>query len=510
MGTKCHTTHLHSIIVCPSWFKIDRDMELDKEVLGEIGSQAFLFLQINSQNSISQILFNICKNKRTMNMMAHQDFKVQGGLALEYSEGILTMTRGEVGILFLCQLIPARPLLKFPGNCFQQLPVVVEEEGGSVVRYLHPVSRILTTQPEVATCTENFPIKFQVSPTEAICQTQTGIKSCNASIAINPGEGLRKAKFETLSKEQSHVGITMMEDVRKAIREFLIKTNYHKMIDAAVVYNEYLCRDKLFCTGTYLHDSSYRRELMRQGAGFFDWILGSDTWQFLQIVYTLWATYSIATGLISFIIRTRSTCGRRCQRFTCCQICLSLCSDLEAAVNPLSLSKLDMKRKQVTHQAEMDHVLNLTRVATNNISVLTTRIQALEKLNDSLKDKVLGEAEERSNAACFPKNVKRSVLARRLLNARKNKTRIYNHESTWGRKQSTKYKVQSRSEEFQDNLENFDPKEDLNENYASIQEDDALLPRPQDLATIVTTKPRLVVRHQPSTRTSNSPGKPAI
>ena len=158
----------------------------------------------------------------------------------------------------------------------------------------------------------------------------------------------------------------------------------------------------------------------------------------------------------------------------------------------------------------MDHVLNLTRVATNNISVLTTRIQALEKLNDSLKDKVLGEAEERSNAACFPKNVKRSVLARRLLNARKNKTRIYNHESTWGRKQSTKYKVQSRSEEFQDNLENFDPKEDLNENYASIQEDDALLPRPQDLATIVTTKPRLVVRHQPSTRTSNSPGKPAI
>ena len=166
-----------------------------------------------------------------------------------------------------------------------------------------------------------------------------------------------------------------------------------------------------------------------------------------------------------------------------------------------------MKRKQVTHQAEMDHVLNLTRVATNNISVLTTRIQALEKLNDSLKDKVLGEAEERSNAACFPKNVKRSVLARRLLNARKNKTRIYNNESTWGRRNM---RSKSRSEEFQDNLENFDLKDGLNENYASVQEDDALLPRPQDLATIVTSKPRLVVRHQPSTRTSNSPGKPAI
>ena len=146
------------------------------------------------------------------------------------------------------------------------------------------------------------------------------------------------------------------------------------------------------------------------------------------------------------------------------RVARSVC--LEAAVNPLSLSKLDMKRKQVTHQAEMDHVLNLTRVATNNISVLTTRIQALEKLNDSLKDKVLGEAEERSNAACFPKNVKRSVLARRLLNARKNKTRIYNNESTWGRRNM---RSKSRSEEFQDNLENFDLKDDLNENYASVQ-----------------------------------------
>ena len=68
----------------------------------------------------------------------------------------------------------------------------------------------------------------------------------------------------------------------------------------------------------------------------------------------------------------------------------------------------------------------------------------------------------------------------------------------------------SRSKEFQDNLGIFDLKDHLNENYASVQEEDALLPRPQDLATIVTTKPRLVVRHQQSIRTPNPPGKPAI
>merc|ERR1712030_173647 len=110
LGSTCYTTHLNSIIVCPSSFKIDRDMELDKEILGEIGSQSHLFLQLNSQNSMSQILQNVCKNRRAMNLMVHKNFQEMGGLALEYSEGVLTMTRGEVGILFLCQLIPARPL----------------------------------------------------------------------------------------------------------------------------------------------------------------------------------------------------------------------------------------------------------------------------------------------------------------------------------------------------------------------------------------------------------------
>ena len=153
----------------------------------------------------------------------------------------------------------------------------------------------------------------------------------------------------------------------------------------------------------------------------------------------------------------------------------------------------------------MDHVLNLTRVATNNISILTNRVQALERLNADLKDIQNRGAEEHPNAACFPKNVKKSVLARRLLNARKNKNRIYSNDSTWGKRN---VRTKSRSEEFQDDLGTFGPKIHPNENYTSIEEEDALLPTPQDLATIVTTKPKLLVRHQQGIHTPNPPEKP--
>ena len=69
-------------------------------------------------------------------------------------------------------------------------------------------------------------------------------------------------------------------------------------------------------------------------------------------------------------------------------------------------------------------------------------------------------------------------------------------------------RTKSRSEECQDDLGTFGPKIHPNENYTSIEEEDALLPTPQDLATIVTTKPKLLVRHQQGIHTPNPPEKP--
>merc|ERR1711888_546301 len=164
-----------------------------------------------------------------------------------------------------------------------------------------------------------------------------------------------------------------------------------------------------------------------------------------------------------------------------------------------------MKRKQIKHQADMDYVLSLTKVATDNISILTNRIQALERLNADLKDIQNREAEEHPNAVCLPKNVKKSVLARRLLNARKNRNRMYNNDSTWGKRNM---RTKRKSEEFQEDPGTFGPMIHLNENYSSIEETDTLIPASQDLATMVTTKPRLLVRHKQGGHTPNLPDRP--
>ena len=157
-----------------------------------------------------------------------------------------------------------------------------------------------------------------------------------------------------------------------------------------------------------------------------------------------------------------------------------------------------MKRKTQEHQADMDYVLNITRMATDNISVLTNRIQALEILNADLKS--IQDREEHTEAVCLPKDVKKSVLARRLFNARKTRNRMYNNDSTWGKRN---VRTKRKSEEFKEEP-TFDPTINLNENYSSIEETDNLLPVSQDFTT---TKPRLLVRNKQGGHTPNLPDR---
>ena len=100
-------------------------------------------------------------------------------------------------------------------------------------------------------------------------------------------------------------------------------------------------------------------------------------------------TYSIISGVLGFLIRTRSMCGRRCRRFTYGQICLLLCSDIESTINPLSLSKADFKKTQVPIQVDMNYVKNVVAVASSNIALLTERIHFLGQKNFELKNNVL-------------------------------------------------------------------------------------------------------------------------
>ena len=96
------------------------------------------------------------------------------------------MARGEQGIIFFCRLTAARPVVKFDGFCYDQLPVTVMTDTGPVVHFLKPISRILVTIGNVIQCSRALPIKFYIDESSCakhpkVCRSAAQQKNWKAS-----------------------------------------------------------------------------------------------------------------------------------------------------------------------------------------------------------------------------------------------------------------------------------------------------------------------------------------
>ena len=98
-----------------------------------------------------------------------------GQLALDFQPGILSLQRGEEGLLFLCEPIDVTPASDTDGQCYNELPVDVTVEGETQRMYVKPISRIITTIPSVVVCNKLLPVKFFLNEYSAICQGSAGL-----------------------------------------------------------------------------------------------------------------------------------------------------------------------------------------------------------------------------------------------------------------------------------------------------------------------------------------------
>ena len=183
----------------------------------------------------------------------------------------------------MCRHVSASPIREFLGHCYNELPVRVTTQDGPVTLYLKPITRILSDTPTVVECSDRLPVKFAIDENSAICQTNKGLSMCNASTTINPAHGL-DAEYMTLDTTQSHVGSTsLLTDIQNIIINFMSKSNFRAALDAAVTYNVQKCRNNIYCDQAFYQPMPYRRELLRQTAGFMNLLLDSGIWQFLGL-----------------------------------------------------------------------------------------------------------------------------------------------------------------------------------------------------------------------------------
>ena len=88
----------------------------------------------------------------------------------------------------------------------------------------------------------------------------------------------------------------------------MTRMNYHKSLDAAITCNAKTCDVAIWCNDACLDPV---------GQTIIDWLLDTSVWQLLQLGMFIWSTYTVFTGLVSFLIRVKNMCARRMGTYGC-------------------------------------------------------------------------------------------------------------------------------------------------------------------------------------------------
>ena len=179
--------------------------------------------------SVKGILFHICTNRKTVLDLGISQFTKAGGLLFGLRKGIYTLQLGEEAIVFQCDLVLAFIQRTPQDHCTSQLPVIIHQEQGPVMKYLTPTSRILTDQGDPTVCSDGFRIDSKLS----ICQFNAGggLVAYPSTTSLDPKEGVYKYIMRTLSREKS-VGprYELKSQISRLLVSFITAKNFHQSL----------------------------------------------------------------------------------------------------------------------------------------------------------------------------------------------------------------------------------------------------------------------------------------
>ena len=139
---------------------------------------------------------------------------------------------------------------------------MITDEGPTTL-YLKTITRILCSILTVVDCSDNMPVKFSLDNLVSLCQTKQGTVLCNSLAILDPTRGL-EGNLETLDSSQSLSGTTsLLTDIQSIVMNFLVRSNFHTSLEAAITFNAQLCKDSLYCNAEFYQPMTYRRKLFR-------------------------------------------------------------------------------------------------------------------------------------------------------------------------------------------------------------------------------------------------------
>ena len=244
-GRVCHLAQVPSLMACES--KEDSvQFSTNPSLFEEMESNSILFVQLNIDTSISTMLYEQCRFRGRVYTNILANFNTMGSQLVSTNQGILTDRLGELGLLLACRAVLGQPIAATRKRCCHNLPIEIDNQ----VKYVTPVTRILTDNCDHTQCSRSYPIIFTISENISLCQFPDEIEICASPTFLDPATRLIPAKFVTLSDSENRIGNSFRwdQDIKSLIDNMLTDSMAQSSIFNTIAYNSRVCKNQdIFC-----------------------------------------------------------------------------------------------------------------------------------------------------------------------------------------------------------------------------------------------------------------------
>merc|ERR1711888_216912 len=202
-----------------------------------------------------------------------------------------------------------------------------------------------------------LPVTFYTSNEEPICQTPDSIIQCQAGTIIYPTDTV-PPKFRPLTVSQQTLSSTetMLSDhLMLMMEEISTSSNFENGLLNRLSHNVLICKDNEHCSNHEPFSQHTRREMSRMTLSsteyFFTWTTMGNI---LLYIFYGWCAACILQAFLNLLIKLRTQLSTRTHPCSICSCILGCCSSMDAALNPLSLTKLTVDRRLTALEVQME------------------------------------------------------------------------------------------------------------------------------------------------------------
>ena len=106
--------------------------------------------------------------------------------------------------------------------------------------------------------------------------------------------------------------------------------------------------------------------------------MDTSLWRMLEVATVIWGSYALISGLVLLLLRIRSSFKRKVENLSCCSMFLAFFSNLDQALNPLGLSRLEMKLQFHEIQSRVELLSQQQVLLSQNFQLVAQRLGNIE------------------------------------------------------------------------------------------------------------------------------------